>query len=116
MYPLKYCKCRFLNEYNLYFVHISKTGGTFLLREFIVPIIGLNNTKDIDLNNTKEKIGFSIIRNPYDWYVSMYYYSKNQNFKNLPFISDINITLQEFCNILIDPFNNIDITLLKKNH
>ena len=114
IYNFKYCKDYFLVKNNLYFTHISKTGGTFLLREFMQPIFG-SNLKGDTLNNTKDKIGFSIIRNPYDWYISMYYYAKNQNFKNLGYIQNINITLQEFSNILIDPFNNIDITFLK-NH
>ena len=115
MYNLKYCGCTLLTEHNLYFTHISKTGGTFLLRNFIQPLF--SKRAELTINNTKDKIGFSIIRNPYDWYVSMYYYSKNQNFKNLSFISDINITLQNFCDILLDPFNNIDINVLKKgNH
>jgi len=101
-------------EHNLYFTHISKTGGTFLLRNFIQPFF--SKRANLTINNTKDKQGFTIIRNPYDWYVSMYYYSKNQNFKNLPYISDINITLQNFCDILLDPFNNININLVKKSN
>lgn len=60
------------------YVHIPKTGGTFLssyLEEAYGEKINIWGHRNIyELSNRARYFKFAIIRNPFDWYVSRYFY------------------------------------------
>ena len=65
----------------LYFIHIPKTAGTFLIKHFIgergqLPKFANLDKKTVSWGHSGVRnstvIQFAIIRNPYDWLVSMY--------------------------------------------
>lgn len=66
------------------FIHIYKTGGTSIAQTLTGEHIGSDHTNARDLKiifsqnnlNFNQFFKFSIVRNPYDWLVSLYFYCK----------------------------------------
>lgn len=75
------------HKHKFIFVHISKTGGTSIEKTFIDSA----NKKDVEYKHDtirdyknkfpkefEEYFKFSFVRNPWDWLVSRYHWSKNR--------------------------------------
>lgn len=60
---------------NFIFVHLQKTGGTFV-REYLLRVfpgsysVAPKHRSAVSIPNRNGKIVFGIVRNPWDWYVS----------------------------------------------
>lgn len=67
---------------NVNFIHIPKTGGSWVIKalknyaqDAITELDNKPHPRCTDFKN--DKPFFAFIRNPWDWYVSSYYYNKN---------------------------------------
>ena len=70
---------------NFFFIHIPKTGGTFVAKS--IPNLTLSKHYDLPTHATysdckyhlDNKIVFSVVRNPYDWLESFYFYEHTRS-------------------------------------
>lgn len=87
------------------YIHIPKTGGTTIEHIFDEYINSSNSTKTLtghlSLKDTKKRydlnncITFSTVRNPWDWYVSHYFYLKQKHIGDTDFKDEYNIINDE---------------------
>ena len=73
---------------NFVFIHIPHTGGGFVRTFFTKFFKGIDSVKVqkwhesidwVDKSELKNKFKFTNIRNPWDWYVSLYHCQKRDN-------------------------------------
>jgi hypothetical protein len=90
---------------NPYFLHVPKTGGTFLsayLAEYCQKIHNFGHQQICKMGYHNNNFTFAFIRNPFAWYVSRYFYfcqdrAKSYDQKNgISYMNDGEMNGEEF--------------------
>jgi hypothetical protein len=99
-------------KYGFAYTHLQKCGGNTLKKyllniegsKYVVPKEGYCHSCVSDMPQYKDLFNFATIRNPFTWYMSMYYFSKRANNQEGDIFGDVNkIPFTEWLHNVLDP-------------